>query len=99
MQHAAGFAAALVLAAAALPGGAAHAGKIRLAQSSVVTTCMMGCNAQAATCRTTCIVPGTAPTNAATTTGNANVSTSCQLNCSTLQIACQTNCAQASPSQ
>ncbi len=75
------------------------AGKIRLAQTSTVTNCMMTCNSQAATCQTTCLVPGTAPTGAATTTSNANVSTSCQLNCTTQQIACHTTCAQNSPSQ
>ena len=80
-------------------GVASAAGKIRLAQTSAVTTCMMVCNSQAAACQTTCLVPGPAPTGAATTTSNANVSTSCQLNCSTAQIACQTICSQASPSQ
>ena len=87
--------------AAAMSGvvAAANAGKIRLAQTSTVTNCMMACNSQAATCQTTCLVPGTPPTNAATATGNANVSTSCQMNCSTQQIACQTTCAQQSPSQ
>lgn len=75
------------------------AGKIRLAQTSTVTNCMMAYNSQAATCQTTCLVPGTAPTGAATTTSNANVSTSCQLNCTTQQIACHTTCAQNSPSQ
>jgi hypothetical protein len=87
---------------AASPGmaGAANAtGKLRLAQTSTVTNCMMLCNSQAATCQSTCLVPGTPPTNAATTTGNANVSTTCQLSCSTQQIACQTTCAQNSPSQ
>lgn len=79
--------------------GAADAGKIWLAQTSNVTNCMMICNSQAANCQTTCVVPGTPPTNAATTTSNANVSTSCQLNCTTQQIACQTSCAQTSPSQ
>jgi hypothetical protein len=80
--------------------GVANAtGKIRLAQTSTVTNCMMMCNSQAATCQTTCLVPGTAPTGAATATSNANLSTSCQLNCTTLQIACHTTCAQNSPSQ
>ena len=79
--------------------GDANAGKIRLAQTSTVTNCMMACNSQAATCQTTCLVPGTPPTGAATTTSNANVSTSCQLNCSTQQIACHTTCAQTSPSR
>jgi hypothetical protein len=87
---------------AALQGMVADAnaaGKIRLAQTSTVTNCMMACNAQAASCQTTCLVPGTPPTGAATANGNANVSTTCQLNCSTQQIACQTGCAQNSPSQ
>jgi hypothetical protein len=75
------------------------AGKIRVAQTSTVTNCMMACNSQAATCQTTCLVPGTAPTGAATTGGNANQSTACQLNCTTQQISCQTLCARTSPSQ
>jgi len=84
---------------AATIGAANAAGKIRLAQTSNVTNCMMLCNSQAATCQTACLVPGTAPTNAATTNGNANLSTSCQAGCSTQQIACQTICARNSPSQ
>jgi hypothetical protein len=75
------------------------AGKIRLAQTSTVTNCMMACNSQTATCQTACIVPGAAPVGAATTTSNANSSASCQLSCSTVQITCQTTCAQISPSQ
>ncbi len=74
-------------------------GKIRLAQTSTVTNCMMTCNSQAATCQTACLIPGTAPTGAATATSNANLSTSCQANCTTQQISCQTTCAQTSPSQ
>jgi len=77
----------------------AGSGKIRIAQTGTVTNCMMACNSQAATCRTTCLVPGTAPTSAATTTGNANQNTACQANCSTQQINCQTTCAATSPSQ
>ena len=72
--------------------------KIRLAQTSTVTNCMMTCNSQAATCQTACVVPGTAPTNAATTTSNATASASCQINCSTQQLTCQTTCARPSPS-
>ena len=78
--------------------GRCSRGKNRLAQTSTVTNCMMLCNSQAAACQTTCVVPGTAPTGAATTTSNANVSTSCQLSCSTQQVACQTTCARTSPS-
>jgi len=80
-------------------GAAKAAGAIRLAQTSTVTNCMMTCNSQAATCQTTCLVPGTPPTGAATATGNANVNTGCQLNCTTQQIACHTVCAQTSPSR
>ena len=79
-------------------GVANAAGKIRLAQTSTVTNCMMTCNSQAASCETTCLLPGAPPTGAATTTSNANVNTSCQLNCATQQIACHTTCAQNSPS-
>jgi len=78
---------------------AAASQKIHIAQTSTVTNCMMACNSQAASCQTTCLIPGTPPTNAATTTGNANQSTSCQLNCTTQQINCQTTCASTSPSQ
>ena len=74
------------------------AGRIRVAQTSTVTNCMMACNSQAANCQTTCVIPGAAPTGAATTGGNANQSTSCQLNCTTQQISCQTLCGRTSPS-
>jgi hypothetical protein len=86
-------------AVAGFAGEASAGGKIRLAQTSTVTNCMMACNAQAATCQTACIVPGTAPTNAATTTSNATSSASCQINCSNQQISCQTTCARTSPSR
>lgn len=91
---------ALALAAGgvvALSGDVAWAGKIRLAQNSAVTTCMMTCNSQSAACQSNCLVPGTPPTNAATTTSNANVSTTCQLGCSTQQISCQSVCSRIPP--
>ena len=87
-------AAGCIIAASA---GVAQAEKIRLAQNSAVTTCMMTCNSQSAACQTNCLVPGTPPTNAATTTSNANVSTSCQLGCSTQQISCQSVCSRIPP--
>lgn len=95
-----GFAILLTVAAigAAAPGAFAEV-KIRLAQTSTATNCMMTCNAQAASCQTACLVPGTPPSAAATTTSNATASTTCLLNCSTAQLACQTNCARQSPSQ
>jgi len=74
-------------------------GLIRLAQSSAATTCIMTCNSQAAACATTCLIPGTPPTGAATTGSNANLNTACQVNCTTQRIMCQTTCAQTSPSQ
>ncbi len=84
--------------AAAVPGASAEA-RIRLAQTSTATTCMMTCNAQAALCQTACVVPGTPPSAAATTTSNATASTMCLLNCSTARLTCQTSCARQSPSQ
>jgi hypothetical protein len=90
-----------VLSVSFASGGSASAAadKIRLAQSSTVTNCMMLCNSQAASCQASCVVPGTPPTGAATANGNANASVSCQLGCSTQQVACQTTCARTSPSQ
>jgi hypothetical protein len=73
--------------------------KIRLAQSSTLTNCMMTCNSQAAACATTCLVPGAAPIGAATATSNANLNTTCQVNCSIQRVTCQTTCAQSFPSQ
>ena len=93
---------AVALVGSAIDGTASAAsadGKTRLAQTSTVTNCMMTCNSQAASCQAACVVPGTPPTGAATTTSNANVSTSCQLTCSTQQVVCQTTCARTSPSQ
>jgi len=74
------------------------AARIRVAQTSNVTNCMMGCNSQAASCQTTCLIPGTPPTGAATASSNANKSTACQLNCTTLQVNCQALCGRSSPS-
>jgi len=95
----------LVFAIAAIVGFAAESRAtdvhkvLRLAQSSTTTNCMMTCNSQAATCQSTCVVPGTPPTSAATTTSNATASQSCLSNCSSQQLSCQTNCARISPSQ
>jgi hypothetical protein len=86
------------LAFALCHSAAQAAGRIRLAQSSAVTNCMMACNSQSANCLTTCLIPGTPPTGAATTGGNANQSTACQLNCTTQRMSCQTSCARTSPS-
>jgi hypothetical protein len=85
----------ILLAAAALVATASVAS----AQTSTVTNCMMVCNAQAASCQSSCLVPGTPPLASATITSNATASTACLLNCSTSQVACQTTCARQSPSQ
>jgi hypothetical protein len=89
---------AILLIGGSAIAAAADSGRIRLAQTSTVTNCMMTCNSQAATCQTACILPGTLPTGAATTTSNANVSTTCQLGCATQQVSCQTVCSRTSPS-
>jgi hypothetical protein len=96
---------AILLAAAAVSAAAVHSalaeGRIRLAQTSIVTNCMMTCNAQAATCQTGCVVPTppTIPTIPATPNPNPTASTTCTLGCTSTQVACQTNCARLSPSQ
>ena len=94
---------AVVFAVAASAGfaGAASAGdKIRLAQTSTTTNCMMTCNAQAATCQAACFVPP-APAVGSTTSAiaqaqapgpNLTASTTCVMNCTTTQVSCQTVC-------
>jgi len=80
------------------------AGKIRLAQSFTATNCMMVCNAQAANCQTTCLVPTAQLPNALSSNSvappqNTLANTTCISACTTTQLACQTNCARLSPSQ
>jgi len=89
---------------AALAQGAGAEEKIRLAQTSTVTNCMMTCNSQAANCQTTCVIPtpATAPPSPSSATPpnlNATAGTTCLLNCNALQLSCQSNCARQSPSQ
>jgi hypothetical protein len=85
--------------------GTVAAPKIRLAQTSVTTNCMMFCNAQAATCQTTCLVPNTQlPTGVPTANSvapltNSTANTACVLACTNSQLACQTSCASQSPSR
>ena len=83
-------------------------GKIRLAQSSTATNCMMACNAQAATCQTACLLPsaqlsqlpnGAVTSNNFTPQTNATANTICLSACTTSQLTCQTTCARLSPSQ
>src|SRR5580704_10975169 len=77
--------------------------KIRLAQSSTTTNCMMTCNAQAATCQAACFVPP-APAVGTTTTAIAQAQTpgpnstsnmTCVMNCTTTQLSCQTVCSRS----
>jgi hypothetical protein len=90
---------------AALTASAGAEEKIRLAQSSTVTNCMMNCNAQVANCRTTCVVPTPPVASTGATSSNptpipnAQASTACLLSCSSTQLSCQSNCALQSPSQ
>ncbi len=94
-----------VVAAAGFVGEASAGKKIRLAQSSTTTNCMMTCNAQAATCQAACFVPpapaagSTTIAQAQTAGPNPTASTSCVMNCTTSQMTCQTTCARKSPSQ
>ena len=93
---------AVAVISAALAQGAGAQEKIRLAQSSTVTNCMMNCNSQVANCRTTCFVvtPPAASTgstsSAPTPIPNAQATTQ---NCSSVHLTCQSNCALQSPSQ
>jgi hypothetical protein len=88
----------------AVPSAVFAEAKIRLAQSSAVTNCMMTCNATAATCQTNCLLPPP-PSNTAnpgitsnlTATTNPTLNTACQLNCTSTQLTCQTVCARQSP--
>ncbi len=99
---------AFLLAAAAINAALAQSAgaeeRIRLAQTSTVTNCMMSCNAQSANCQTTCLVPALpvpppSTSSAPAPLSNATGSTTCLLNCSSTQLACQNNCARLSPSQ
>jgi len=106
MRHFLAFAfSAVALCAAAQDASAEQ--RIRLAQTSNTTNCMMICNSAAANCRTTCVLPGNLPTTAAAAanivtnagTTNAGPSVACLLNCSTTELGCHTACGQQSPSR
>ena len=92
---------------AAISDGAAprtQALKVRLAQTSIVTNCMMSCNSTAASCQTGCFVPGMALSvpfttpNALTPTSNPTANTACVMACTNSQLTCQSSCALRSPS-
>jgi hypothetical protein len=87
-----------LLAALAIIGFAVSAsaqGKIKVAQSSVTTTCMMTCNAQYANCQSSCLATGTPSLPGA----NVSASQSCLSSCTNQQLQCQITCARVSPSQ
>src|SRR5580704_1523628 len=96
-----------VLAMAGFATEVSAGAKIRLAQTSATTTCMMTCNSQAATCQAACFVPSAPSVGSTTSTftqaqtpgPNVTASTSCVMNCTTTQVSCQTTCARTSPSQ
>ena len=85
-----------------LAGGALAAEKIRLAQTSTVTNCMMNCNSQKALCQSTCL---TSPQAALTlfnqlgvSPGNVIANQSCISSCTNILLQCQITCARFSPS-
>jgi len=77
--------------------------KIRLAQTSAVTTCMMTCNSAFANCNSSCVATGTLPQGTLTTNlnagaGNLFATGSCTSSCTNQQLSCQINCARTAPS-
>jgi hypothetical protein len=84
-----------------LAGGALAAGKIKLAQTSTVTICMMNCNSAYAFCQSSCVNP-TQTRNmldqGTFSAGALSGSGSCVSLCTTQQLTCQTTCARTSPS-
>jgi hypothetical protein len=87
---------------AVLAGGALAAGKIRLAQTSTVTNCMMTCNSTFASCESTCFFPSQEFNTVVQGTFSRGAivgSGSCISLCTNQQLICQTNCARASPLQ
>jgi hypothetical protein len=94
-----------VLLAASIVGladGARAAGKIRLAQTSSATNCMVSCNTTFANCESTCFFPSQEYQTVIQGTfsrGAVAGSGSCISLCTNQQLICQTNCARTSPSQ
>ena len=74
------------------------------AQTSTTTNCMMTCNAQAASCRTSCVVPQVpvappSPSSSPASNLNAVAGGTCLSACSSNQLTCQSGCALQSPSR
>jgi hypothetical protein len=92
----------VALAIAGFAVSAPAQGKIRLAQSSVTTTCMMTCNGQYANCQSSCLTIGTQQQFSPSGTilgANANPNQTCLASCTNQQLQCQIICARSSPSR
>jgi hypothetical protein len=73
-----------VLAMAGIAASASAQGKIRLAQTSVTTTCMMTGNGQYTNCQSSCLATGTQAQSTAPGTiagANVNANQSCLASC------------------
>jgi hypothetical protein len=95
----------ILFAALSIVGFAASAsadGKIRLAQSSTTTNCMMTCNSQNANCQSSCLATGgqqQSSPRGLNTNANVNANQTCIASCTNQQLQCQIVCARSSPSQ
>ena len=77
-------------------------GKIRLAQTSVTTTCMMTCNATYANCQSSCLATGTQLQSSPLglrANADPNANQVCLASCTNQQLQCQGTCALTSPSR
>ena len=84
-----------------LTGGALAAEKIRLAQTSTVTNCIMSCNNAYASCRSACLAPGQTVSGViqgTVSTGNLVANGSCLSLCTSQQLLCSQPCGRLSPS-
>jgi hypothetical protein len=74
--------------------------KIRLAQNSAATTCMMTCNSQYANCQSSCLATGSQQQSSPSglnTSANINANQACLASCTNQQLQCQIVCARSSP--
>jgi hypothetical protein len=86
----------VALAIAGFAVSASAQGKIRLAQSSVTTTCMMTCNGQYANCQSSCLTIGTQQQSSPSGTiagANANPNQTCIAGCTNQQLQSDNLCA------
>jgi hypothetical protein len=90
-----------LLATSGFATDASAAAKIRLAQSSSLTNCMVACNSQYASCQSSCVSNGAVSTfsNSGVGAGNIVAGGSCTSACTNVQLSCQTSCARIPPSQ